>query len=146
MPEASEKLGKLRAVYGTSPALLQRAAIIAIVAFIFFLAMLIAFSIRQNFGYFVLATAFLIVQLFTLSGWLMQRKNELKIFENGFTYRKKTCFWKEITAIEEKNKNGSLINCTITKIDGSKIILTDVLMRIEEIINQIKASSRHKIS
>ena len=146
MPKATEKLGRLRAVYGTSPVLLQRAAITAIVAFIFFLAMLIAFSIRQNFGYFILATAFLVVQLFTLTGWITQRKNELKIFENGFTYRKKNCFWNEIAAIEEKIKNGLLIGCTIVKTDDSKIVLTDVLAQIEEIISQIKASSRYKIS
>ena len=57
MSENTTALGGLRAVYGTSPALLQRAAIIAVVSFIFFLAMLVVFSLRQNIGYFILATA-----------------------------------------------------------------------------------------
>jgi hypothetical protein len=52
MAEAIQSLGKLQAVYGTSPAYLQRAAMTAIISFVFFLAMLFVFSIRQNIGYF----------------------------------------------------------------------------------------------
>jgi hypothetical protein len=48
----TQELGKLKSVYGISPAYLQRAAIVAIVSFVFFLLMLVAFSLRQNIGYF----------------------------------------------------------------------------------------------
>ena len=139
MSENTTTLGRLRAVYGTSPALLQRAAIIAVVSFIFFLAMLIAFSLRQNIGYFILATAFLIVQLFTLFGWITQRKNELKIYDHGFVYRKKTCLWSEISSVRAQEKNGTKIGGEIIKQSGEKILLTESLGNIAEIIAQIES-------
>lgn len=141
MLETTKILGKLQGVYGTSPIFLQRAAIVAVVSFLFFLAMLVAFSIRQNIGYFLLATAFLFVQLFTLFGWITQRKNELKLFENGFTYRKHTCFWDEIESMnlrmESRLISGEKINCEIIKNDGAKIILTEAIHGINEIIERI---------
>jgi hypothetical protein len=141
MLETTKSLGKLQAVYKTSPLYLQRAAIVVIVSFVFFLAMLIAFSIRQNLGYFLLATAFLIVQLFTLFGWITQRKNELKLYENGFTYRKNICLWNEIESfnlkMESRAISGAKINCEILKTNGVKIFLTEAIDRIDEIISRI---------
>jgi hypothetical protein len=141
MSETTKILGKLQGVYGTSPVFLQRAAIVAVVSFLFFLAMLAAFSIRQNIGYFLLATAFLFVQLFTLFGWITQRKNELKLFENGFTYLKYTCFWDEIAAMnlrmESRLISGGKINCEIIKTNGTKIVLTEAIGGINEIIERI---------
>src|SRR5437773_12397915 len=43
------------------PAQVQRAVFIAVLSFLFFLAMMIVFYIRQSMLYFLLATAFLIV-------------------------------------------------------------------------------------
>jgi len=141
MLETTKTLGKLQGVYGTSPVFLQRAAIVAIVSFLFFLAMLVAFSIRQNLGYFLLATAFLIVQLFTLFGWVTQRKNELRLFENGFTYRKHTCFWDEIASMNlimmSRLIGGEKISCEILKINGAKIVLTESIHGIVEIAERI---------
>jgi len=141
MLETTKSLGKLQAVYRTSPLYLQRAAIVAVVSFIFFLAMLVAFSIRQNLGYFLLATAFLFVQLFTLFGWITQRKNELKIYENGFTFRKNTCLWDEIKTMNIKMESRAIsvskINCEIIKTNGGKIVLTEAIDGIKEIIERI---------
>jgi hypothetical protein len=138
MSGAAQNLGELRAVYGTSPAYLQRAAITAIISFVFFLAMLLVFSVRQNIGYFLLATAFLIVQIFTLFGWVTQNRSRLEIFENGFAYRKKTCRWDEIAAIDFKTDKNAQINCEITKKNGEKIYLSAVIHRIEEAARRIK--------
>jgi len=141
MLETTKTLGKLQAVHRTSPIFLQRAAILAVVSFVFFLAMMVAFSIRQHFGYFLLATAFLIVQLFTLFGWLIQRKNELKLHENGFTFRKKLCLWDEIESMklttESRVVSGAKIECEILKMNGEKIVLTEAIDGIQEIINRI---------
>src|SRR4051812_12924482 len=108
-----QDLGKLQSVHGIAPAFLQRAAIIVIVSFVFFLVMIIAFSVRQNIGYFVLASAFLIVQLITLFGWIMQKRVKFKLFENGFTYRKHVCTWKEIEsmAVRSESSRAAKIGC-----------------------------------
>ena len=141
MSESTKSLGKLQSVYRTSPLYLQRAAIVAVVSFVFFLAMLVAFSIRQNLGYFLLATAFLIVQLFTLFGWVTQRKNELKMYENGFTYRKNVCRWDELEAINLKMESRLIssekINCEIIKTNGEKIVLTEAIDGIQQIVDRI---------
>jgi hypothetical protein len=144
--EITKKLGNFERVYGTSPVYLQRAAIIAVVSFVFFLSMMIAFSIRQNIGYFLLASAFLIIQLFTLFGWITQRKNELKFYENGFVYRKNTCFWHEIKSVNSKTESGMMsgkkINFEIIKTNGEKIVLTEAIYRVEEVIEQIKKNKK----
>ena len=141
MLETTKTLGKLQAVHRTSPIFLQRAAIVAAVSFVFFLAMMVAFSIRQHFGYFLLATAFLIVQLFTLFGWLTQRRNELKLHENGFTFRKKACLWDEIESMKLKMESrlisGAKTECEILKTNGEKIILTEAIDGIQYIINRV---------
>jgi hypothetical protein len=137
------ELGKLEGVYGISPAYLQRAVIVAIVSFVFFLLMLVAFSLRQNIGYFLLATAFLIVNLFTLSGWVMQKRAEFKLYENGFTYKKHVCRWDEIESIavrtESRASGTAKISCEIRKIKGERIVLTEAIQSVESIINRIDA-------
>ena len=57
-----------------SPAHLQRAVFIAVLSFMFFLAMMFAFYIRQSILYFLLATAFLIVYIVTMISILKLRK------------------------------------------------------------------------
>jgi len=99
----TSELGKLIAVHSTSPAFLQRAAILTALSFLFFLATLIFYLVWQNFLYFVLATGFLIVQAFTMIGWWMQKRNSVSIYANGLVYRKRSVLWDEITAAEMKN-------------------------------------------
>lgn len=140
-----QNLGKLEAVYGTSPEYLQRAAITAVVSFVFFLAMLLVFSVRQNIGYFLLATAFLIVQIFTLFGWVTQSRSRLEIFENGFAYRKKTCRWDEIAAVNVKTGKRGQISCEITKKNGERIYLSEVIHRIEEAVGRLEKQSPKKL-
>lgn len=135
------QLGKLESAHGISPVFLQRAAIVAVLSFLFFIAMFVAFSIRQNIVYFLLATAFLLVQLLTLFGWLKYRRAEFKIYENGFAYQKQICRWDEIESIDEKTKSGLVggakINFQITKTNGEKIVLTEAIHGIEKIIERI---------
>jgi hypothetical protein len=144
MIEKAQNLGKLISIHTIAPAFLQRAVIIAVLSFVFFLAMLAVFSVRQNFIYFFLSTAFLIVYLFTMFGWLMMRKNILKIYENGLTYRKFTARWNEIEAVEPNNKNGK-INCEIRKTKGEKITLTDSIYEVEKAVRLIEAKVKANI-
>jgi hypothetical protein len=96
---SSKNLGKIVSIHGVQPALVQRAAIVAVLAFVFFLAMLAAFSYRQSIGYFVLASAFLVVEIITLTGLFAQRRTVLQIFENGLCYKKQCRGWSEIGSL-----------------------------------------------
>ncbi|MGQ0542759.1 MAG: hypothetical protein ACT4O9_13035 [Blastocatellia bacterium] len=51
MTESAKNLGKLIYIHGTSPVFLQRAAIVAGVSFVFFLAMQIVFYTRPQIVY-----------------------------------------------------------------------------------------------
>ena len=57
-----------------SAAKVQRAAFIAVLSFLFFLAMMFAFYIRQSMLYFLLATGFLIVYLVTMVSFVRLRR------------------------------------------------------------------------
>jgi hypothetical protein len=52
----------------------QRAIFVAVLSFMFFLAMMFAFYIRQSMLYFLLATAFLIVYIVMMVSLLRLRK------------------------------------------------------------------------
>jgi hypothetical protein len=56
------------------PAQLQRAVFIAVLSFMFFLAMMFAFYIRQSMLYFLLATAFLILYIVTMISFFKLRR------------------------------------------------------------------------
>lgn len=132
------QLGKLESVHPTSPVYLQRAAILAILSFVFFLAMITAFTVWQNFMYFWMATAFLIVELFTLFGWFTQRKNEVKIHENGFKYKKQEWLWSEIKSISVTGASPKL-KAEVLNSAGEKITLTEMIARVDLIIKRINA-------
>ena len=127
MSESPKNLGKLVSAHGTSPVFLQRAALVAVVSFVFFLAMLLAFYLRQQLGYFVLSTAFLVVYLFTMIGWWMQKRNVVSIYQNGISYRKFRAGWKEISTSESDN------GFVLTSSDGDTATLPATIHGIGEI-------------
>lgn len=141
--EPPPDLGRLETVYGIAPAFMQRAAFVAVLSFIFFIAMTVAFYIRQNIGYFLLATAFLLVQLLTLFGWLRQRHAEFKIYENGFSYKKQSCRWDELESMAVKTESrlggGEKVNCEIRKTSGEKIVLNEAIHGVDKIMERISA-------
>lgn len=141
MTNQTQKLGKLESVYGISPVKLQRALIVIILSFIFFFVMLIAFSLRLQVGYFLLATAFLIVNLFTLFGFMSQRKKVVLLYENGLVLGKQICFYDEIKEIHLKQTSkmlgGEKDKCEITKTDGEKIIFPEAIHNIHEVMEKI---------
>lgn len=61
-----------------SPSQLQRAIFIAVLSFLFFLAMMFAYYIRQSALYFLLATAFLFVYIVTMISFVRLRRSESK--------------------------------------------------------------------
>ena len=119
MTTSHQSLGSLISIHGTSPALLQRAAVVAVLAFLFFMTTLLVFYVRQQFIYFVLSTAFLVVYIFTMIGWVMQKRNVVSIYENGITYGKFAARWDEIKSVRADAGSG----ITLTKSDGEAIII-----------------------
>ncbi len=137
----NENLGKLESVHGISPVFKQRAFIVAVISFVFFTAMIIAYSVQRSFVFILMGTAFLVVELFTLFGWLGQKNIEFRLFENGFSYKEFVCAWDEIESINFKTESrligGAKIECLVRKIDGQEITLTDVIDNVEYLVETI---------
>ena len=106
MSKPRPNLGKLVSVHGTSPVFLQRAAIVAALSFLFFMGMLLVFYIRQQLAYFVLSSAFLVVYIFTMIGWVLQKRNVVSIHENGVSYRKFSATWDELKSVAASAESG----------------------------------------
>lgn len=137
MPLKKADLGALESVHEISPVFLQRAAVVAALSFVFFLAMIFVFYLRQNILYFLLATAFLIVEIFTLVGWYMQRGTKLKLFEKGFTFKKQVCGWNEIESVSLATAKQK-VRCEIKKTGGERIVLTEMIEGIDQIVKRIE--------
>lgn len=121
MPTTEKDLGNLVATHPTAPAFIQRAAIIAILSFLFFLVMLVAFLARQQVGYLIIAAAFFVLNIFTLIGFIVQRQNAVKVFENGFNYKKSSAAWSELVSIDDDDSGISIVraNGSMIKIPRS---------------------------
>lgn len=135
MPEPTRNLGKLISVHGTSPAFLQRAAVVAMLSFVFFLLMLLTFYLRQQIGYFILSSAFLVVYLFTMIGWWMQKRNVVHIYENGISHRKFAATWDEIESFSQ-SADGSV---TLTKKNGAETVIPAAISNTPQLAAFIRA-------
>lgn len=93
--------------------------------------MLVAFLARQQIGYLVLAAAFLVLNIFTLTGFIMQRRNMVRVFENGLSYGKSSVKWHLIASVNTDN-------------DGLKIVRTDgEVFKIPKTIDDLGHLSAH---
>lgn len=142
------QLGKLVSVHGISPVFKQRAFVLAVVSFVFFMMMVAGFLIRPGFVFVLLGTAFLVVGLFTLFGWLGQKNSEFRLFENGFTYKKFVYLWNEIESVNIKKESnpasGAKMECLIRKSDGQEIVLSEVIEDLESIVKIIDYKTQSK--
>lgn len=130
----TKSLGKLVAVHPISPAHMQRAVFIAVLAFLFFLAMMFAFYLRQNILYFLLSTAFLLVYLLTMFSLVVQRRSVLEIFERGIKYKKRSAAWHEIAEVRDDG--------TLT-INGQKpLVISSAINSLENALDHIRAQAR----
>lgn len=96
------ELGRHVSTHVIAPAYVQRAVFMAVLSFMFFLTMMFAFYVRQSMLFFLLSTAFLVIYLITMFSWVMQRKANVEVYENGFKYRKNLVLWSEITDVSDK--------------------------------------------
>ncbi len=136
MPETDKSLGKLVAVHALAPEYVQRAVFIAVLSFVFFLAMMVMFYVRENVLYFLLASAFLVIYIITLLSWTVQRRSVVKVFENGFNYEKRTARWVEIANVNEGREGGEIIVR-----DGKPILLPKTLSNFDTLLTDIRQRS-----
>ena len=134
-------LGPLVAVHPIAPTYLQRAAFMAVLSFVFFLAMMVGFYIRQSAGYFLLATAFLVVYLITMFRLFWQRKSVVKIYENGIEFKKFFAEWNEIKAADSKPDRRGVSRLELKRSDGMAVILPDTVVDADG----MKANIRRRI-
>ena len=131
----SRDLGKLVSRHGTAAAYLQRAAVVVVLSFLFFLSTLILYNIWGDVVYFLLSCAFLILLVFTLVGWWMRNRDVVRIYENGIEFRKFRARWDEITRVEARSDSG----VTLTKTGGQTATLGRSVAEIGTIARTIKS-------
>ncbi len=136
MSSPEKNLGTLISVHGTSPAFLQRAAIVAVLSFFFFMAMLVMFYLRQQIIYFVLSTAFLIVYVFTLIGWVMQKRNLVSIYEDGVSYRKFSARWDEMRSVRATRHEG----ISLTTTGGQSVTIPKTIANFAQVAAAIRSN------
>lgn len=130
MAQREIELGRLTATHVIAPAYIQRAVFIAVLSFMFFLAMIFAAYIRPHILYFFLATAFLIVYLITMFSFVMQRKANVEVYENGFRYRKNIVLWNEITEVSE--------NGVVSFGSGKTLTIPSTLNNAGNVVSEIR--------
>lgn len=131
MPDPPVNLGKLTAVHGIAPAYIQRAVFIAVLSFLFFLAMMFAFYIRQNIIYFLLASVFLLIYLLMMFSWIMKRRSVVEIYENGLRYGKNSVEWGEVTTVSEDG--------IVERKDNTTFALPKSLSDLHAVVEQIRS-------
>lgn len=104
MDENSKNMGRQISTHPIAPLYVQRAVFIALLSFLFFVAMMFAFYIRQSMLYFLLATAFLLVYLFTMFSWFIQRKSIVHVYELGIDFKDRSLAWDEIDSVRHDQK------------------------------------------
>jgi hypothetical protein len=143
-------LGKISGVYRVSPAFLQRAAAVSVLSFVFFVLMMFGFYVRQNIGYFLLATAFLAVNVLTLVGWLAIRRGTVRIYGGGIEFRRFRARWDEIERVElrddGKPAGGRRHSATIVKRNGESAEIPDAIAGAAEIAAVIRSKIDGPIS
>jgi hypothetical protein len=142
MSDDRTDLGRLISVHPVAPAYVQRAVFISVLSFLFFLAMMFAFYLRQSLGYFVLASAFLIIYIATLFGWLKRRRNIVKLYENGIIVNKQSLLWPQIRSCKRGSDGGLLL----TNIAGEITRIPASVYGIETIepFMETRVGSRHR--
>jgi hypothetical protein len=130
------RLGTLTSIHGPSPLAMQRAAVVVFLSFVFFFGTLLIFYVRQQIGYFMLSTAFLVVSLFTMIGIWLQKRNFIYLHENGIRYKKKTMLWSDIKDIADKGSGG----LEIVNGKGEKVTLPRSASGYEELSERIHAA------
>lgn len=134
MSEPNQNLGRIVTIHGVQPAYLQRAVFVVVLSFLFFLGTMVVFYLQQGFVYFILSTAFLVIYIVTMTSWVLQRRNVVKIYENGIEYRKYSCLWNEIESISAGEGN----TVEVRSKAGGKFAIAATISGLDQIVKTIR--------
>lgn len=101
--------------------------------------MLVAFAARQHFMYLLLAAAFFIVNIFTLIGFLMQRRNIVRVYEKGLSYGRSRFEWATVNSFQT-TESGEL---QIEAESGQKLAIPKSIDRIDVLQDTIERNIKH---
>ena len=145
MPEQTPKdLGKVVSVHAISPLFMQRAAFIAVLAFLFFLATMFIFYLRAGIGYFLLATAFLLIYIVTMISLVMQKRSVVTVHENGLAFRKFRAAWSEIESFRSRPDEGGKVRVEVKTISGGSATFPESLQNTAELIRIVRTKLSDK--
>jgi hypothetical protein len=130
---SDQNLGRALSTHGVDPALLQRGVFIVVLSLLFFLGTMLLYYWRQGLGYFLLATAFLVIYLVTMFSFVMLRRYVVTIYEAGFIYRGRKVSWRNIDNVSPTGE-------IIVK-DGKPINLPRSLRNFGDILDVIREHS-----
>jgi Ca2+/Na+ antiporter len=128
----NKRLGRLVAIHPISPAHLQRAVLLAILSFIFFLTMMFAYYLMQTPIYFLLATAFLVIYLATMYSFITGKKKTVEVFENGLRMGKTSAMWSDVAGVHEKG--------TVDLTDSKKLDIPQSIYERESLLTRIRSN------
>lgn len=97
---------------------------------------LLVFYIQQQLMYFVLSTAFLVIYIFTMIGWVLQKRNVVSVYENGIAYKKFAASWDEIKSVTADQQSG----ITIVKTNNESVTLGRSIAGVDAIASRIRRS------
>lgn len=129
-----KQLGRLIAVHPISPAHLQRAVLLAILSFVFFMSMMFAFYLLKNLVFFLLATAFLMIYLATMYSFITGRKKTVEVFENGLRIGKTSAMWSDVESVDD--------TAGIQLTDSKKLEIPRSICEREALITLIRSNLR----
>lgn len=135
MKRKEENIGAFESEFAISPHYLARVIFVAALSFIFFLAMLFGFYIREQIGYFILSSAFLVVYLLTMFGWFVLRRQRLRIYEHGISYRRTRVAWKNVSGVDEIDPRAFVLRTS----DGATLRVSDAVsdwVKVRGIVRQ----------
>ncbi len=135
MKRREVNIGAFESEFAISPQYLARVIFVAALSFIFFLGMLFGFYIREQIGYFILSSAFLVVYLLTMFGWFVLRRQRLRIHEEGISYRRTRIAWKNVSGVEELDPRSFVLRTS----DGAVLRVSDAVsdwVKVREIVRQ----------
>ena len=113
---------------------MQRAVLLGVLSFVFFMSTMFAYYLLQKPLYFLLATAFLAIYLFTMYSFITGRKKTVEVFENGIRMGKTSALWTEVRRVTEKG---------VIEIEGQKDLeIPQSIYERESLIAKIRSGLR----
>ena len=90
-----------------------------------------AYYLRQDIGYFLMSTAFLIVYLVMMFSIVMQRKSVVEVYERGIRIKKDTLPWQEIESVSSAGE--------LLLRDQRKVHLPKSVVSFDQLISDLRA-------